>query len=277
MGAGRHRTGRVNGMGEVLTGIEGGVLTLRLRNGSANAMTSTMAAQLSGALSNLPGDVGAVVIAGTVGGAFCAGSDIRELIDLQATEDGPASMLRVESEALRILADLPLPTIAAVDGVAYGGGMELAAACDLVIAGGKARFCLPEIKLGVFPGIGGTVWVARRVGYTRALEMMLTGEEIDADTARDWNFVNRTVPAGTAEDAALALAGRLATGPRAAVGMIKRSLRDAFETDEAAALAAALERAIALGGSSESREGLRAFTARERPDFAAARTRDPND
>jgi enoyl-CoA hydratase/carnithine racemase len=182
-------------------------------------------------------------------------------------------MLRAESDALRLLANLPLPTLAAVDGVAYGGGMELAAACDFVIAGGKARFCLPEIKLGVFPGIGGTVWIPRRLGYARALEMMLMGQDIDAETAHRWNFVNRLVAPGTAETAAVTLARTLADGPREAVGMIKRSLREAVEASEAEALSAALDRAIALGASPESREGLRAFSARVRPDFAAARTR----
>jgi enoyl-CoA hydratase/carnithine racemase len=258
-------------MGEILSTIEDGVLTLRLRNGTANAMTTRMAAQLAGALSSLRGDVGAIVIAGTAGGTFCAGSDIRELTALQGTEEGPAPMLRAESQALRLLAGLPLPTLAAVDGVAYGGGMELAAACDFVIAGGTARFCLPEIKLGVFPGIGGTVWVPRRIGYARALEMMLTGQDVDAETAHRWNFANRVVAPGTAETAAGSLARSLAAGPREAVGMIKRSLRDAIEASEAEALAAALDRAIALGASPESREGLRAFAARVRPDFAAAR------
>ena len=261
-------------MGEIRAAVEDGVLVLRLCNGGANALTPDMAARLTEILADVPSQAGAVLVAGTRGGAFCAGSDIRELARLQDTPDGPASMLRAESAALRTLASLPLPTIAAVDGVAFGGGMELAAACDIVIAGEKARFCLPEIRLGVFPGLGGTVWIPRRIGYSRALEMMLTGQEIDAGTAHRWNFVNRLAASGSsAEDEALGLARALATGPREAVAMIRQSLRDALDLDEAAALDSALDRAIALGRSPESREGLRAFLAREAPDYAAARAR----
>lgn len=260
-------------MGEIRSSIEhDGVLVLRLVNGGANALTSEMAARLIDIVSAIPPEIGAVLVTGTAGGAFCAGSDIRELARLQNTPDGPAAMLRLEGRALRALASLPLPTIAAVDGIAFGGGMELAAACDIVIAGGKARFCLPEIKLGVFPGIGGTVWIPRRMGHARALEMMLTGQEIDAATAHRWNFVNRLATA-SAEDDALDLAHALARGPHDAVAMIKQSLSDALVLPEEEALDAALDRAISLGHSPESREGLRAFLAKEAPDYASVRAK----
>lgn len=258
-------------MGEIARTEQDGVLVLRLVNGKANALTSQMAAQLIAILSDIPPDIGAVLVTGTAGGAFCAGSDIRELARLQAMPDGPASMLRVESRALRALVGLPLPTIAAIDGIAFGGGMELAAACDIVMAGENARFCLPEIKLGVFPGIGGTVWIPRRIGHVRALEMMLTGQEIDAATAHRWNLVNRLIHADSAEADALDLARSLALGPRDAVAMIKQSLRDALLLPEEEALDAALGRAISLGHSPESEEGLRAFLARETPDYASVR------
>lgn len=261
-------------MAEIRATIEqDGVLVLRLVNGSANALTSGMSEQLIAILAGIPAGIGAVLVTGTAGGAFCAGSDIRELVRLQDTPEGPASMLRVESRALRALAGLPIPTIAAIDGIAFGGGMELAAACDIVVAGEKARFCLPEVKLGVFPGIGGTVWIFRRIGYVRALEMMLTGLEIDAATAHSWNFVNRLATSKAAEDEALDLARSFARGPRDAVAMIKQSLRDGLLLAEDEALDAALDRAIALGHSPESREGLRAFLAREAPDFASVRPR----
>jgi 2-(1,2-epoxy-1,2-dihydrophenyl)acetyl-CoA isomerase len=129
------------------------------------------------------------------------------------------------------------------------------------------------VKLGVFPALGGTVWIPRRVGYARALELMMTGAEIDAATARDWSFVNRIVAPGQAAAEAMRLARQMAQGPREAVRLIKQSLRDNFNLDETAALDGALERAIALGRSPEATEGLRAFRAREKPDFAAARAR----
>ena len=260
-------------MGTIVSTIEDGVLLLRLRNGTVNAMSSDMARQLKMTVAELPDGVGAVVVAGTDDGAFCAGSDIRELRKLEQANSGPEPLLRVESEALRALAAVSVLTIAAVDGVAFGGGMELAACCDFVIAGERARFCLPEIMLGVFPGLGGTVWIPRRVGYARALDLMITGNEIDATTAQDWSFVNRIVAAGRAADEAMRFARKVASGPRDAVRMIKLSLRDNFGGNEATALAAALERAIGLGRSPEAREGLRAFAAREKPDFVAARAK----
>lgn len=260
-------------MGAIISSIEDGVLLLQLRNGTANALSMEMAHQLRAALADMPETVGAIVVAGQDDGAFCAGSDIRELLAPHEAGEGSEPLLRAESEALRALAAVPVPTIAAVDGVAFGGGMELAASCDFVVAGERARFCLPEVKLGVFPALGGTVWIPRRVGYARALELMITGAEIDATTAQDWSFVNDVVEAGHAAAEATRLARRIAQGPREAVRLIKRSLRDNFSSGETAALDSALERAIALGRSPEAIEGLRAFGARQKPDFAAARAK----
>ncbi len=256
-------------MGEIQSTIEAGVLFLRLENGRSNAITSPMGQSLADTLSALPEEVGAVVVAGTRGGTFCAGSDIRELVALQQDEGTPQRLLRCEASALQLLADLPVPTIAAVDGIAFGGGMELASACDLVFAGPGARFCLPEIRLGVFPALGGTVWIPRRMGYARALEMMLSGTEIDAETAHRWNFVNRLTE-GSAEDPAAEVARALAGGPREAARIVKQSLKEGC-AGMSAALQSALESAIRLAASPESREGLRAFSERRAPDFAAAR------
>ncbi len=114
--------------------------------------------------------------------------------------------LAFEIETYNKLADFPKPTIAALDGLAYGGGLEMAVCCDLLIAAEDVRLALPEIKLGVFPGSGGTVRVTRRIGEGRAKEMMFLGEPIDARTALAWGLVNRVVPAGQALAGALELA-----------------------------------------------------------------------
>jgi len=249
-------------MGTLTTRIGDNVLLLILNGGPANAMSSEMAQGLRDCLTTLPPDIGALVVSGTDGGAFCAGSDISEL-----ERDGPEALRRLESAAFEALAEAPVPTIAAVDGVAFGGGMELAACCDFIVAGQQARFCLPEIKLGVFPGLGAHVRVTRRIGYTRALEMMLLGTEIDADKAMRWQFANAVVPAGEAAREAITLARRLASGPRQAVRMVRQSMRDAVGKDDAEAIANTLERAIAHGTSADAEEGLRAFKARRKPDF----------
>ena len=253
-------------MAMLATRIGDDVLLLILNGGPANAMSSELAGDLRACLTDIPADIAAIVVSGTDGGAFCAGSDIAEL-----DRDGPEALLNLEGAALDALAEAPVVTIAAVDGVAFGGGMELAACCDFVVAGGKARFGLPEVRLGVFPGLGAPVRVTRRIGYTRALEMMLLGSEIDAETALRWHFANFVVPAGETTREALKLARRLASGPRDAIRMIRQSMREAVGRDDAEAISSTLARAITHGESAEAEEGLRAFMARQKPDFRAAR------
>ncbi|RYY94763.1 MAG: enoyl-CoA hydratase/isomerase family protein, partial [Comamonadaceae bacterium] len=173
------------------------------------------------------------------------------------------------------LAHFPKPTVAAIEGAAVGGGLELAVCCDLLVAARTAKLALPEIRLGVFPGSGGTVRVTRRVGAARARRMMLLGDAIDAATAHAWGLVDELCDEGTAALEAGKLAARLAAGPALAQQGCKAALDAAMDMDEAGALAVATEWAVRLGFSGDLAEGLRAFDAKRKPAFGADRIRIP--
>jgi enoyl-CoA hydratase/carnithine racemase len=165
------------------------------------------------------------------------------------------------------LDDFPKPTVAAINGLAYGGGLEIAVCCDLIVADETARFALPEIKLGLFPSSGGPVRVTRRVGEGRAKELMFLGEPIDASTALAWGLVNRVVTKGAAVEAALALASALAQRPPLALAMCKKAIDLALDASEDLAIAAALPLSERVYTSAESQEGVGAFLTKRKPSF----------
>src|SRR3954469_8784218 len=164
-------------------------------------------------------DVGAVLLTGA-GRAFVAGADISELADQRAIE-GKARAQRGQ-RVFRRFETSPKPTLAAVNGFALGGGCELAMACHIRIASETAKFGQPEVKLGIVPGYGGTQRLPRIVGKGRALQLLLTGETIDAQEAFRIGLVNRVVPSADLIDTAKALAGEmLKQGPLAVAACIE--------------------------------------------------------
>jgi enoyl-CoA hydratase/carnithine racemase len=173
--------------------------------------------------------------------------------------------LAPENEAYSRLDDFPKPTIAALNGLAYGGGLELAVCCDILIAGADVRLALPEVKLGVLPGSGGTVRVPRRIGEGRAKELMFTGDPIDAETAQRWGLVNRVVPAGQALAAALELGRTLAERPNRALQLIKEATDLAQDMPEDEAIRRTLALSEAVFRTEDAQEGVRAFFAKEPP------------
>jgi enoyl-CoA hydratase len=164
-------------------------------------------------------NVRSIILTGDGGKAFCAGSDISELVDM--TEPGAVleKKLIFQNKVFELLRAFPKPTIAALNGVAYGCGLEIAACCDLIVAETQVRLCLPEIKLGVFPSSGGTFRVARKIGDARAKEMIFLGEPINAVQAHAWGLVNRVVETGQALAESREIAQRLASRPRFAMQM----------------------------------------------------------
>lgn len=253
--------------------IFGRVRILRLTGRGANAMTRQMAETLRDLAEDTArrDDIGAVVLTGGQGAAFCAGSDLRELSRLVEEGHGPRPLLNAEAEAFSALSSLPQPLIAAIEGPAVGGGLELMLCADLVVASETARFALPEVHVGVFPCLGGTTRLQSRIGGGRTREMLLLGEEIDARTAHAWGLVNRLTPPHMAYHCARRIADRLARGPGHAHAAIKTSLDEADRLPPQEALSRALAAGIAHAGSTDATEGMRAFTARRRPDFVAAR------
>jgi enoyl-CoA hydratase len=234
-----------------------------------NALNGQTIAELERAFQDLAADadVRGLIITGEGEKAFVAGADIAELARM-----GPIDGIGVSrqgQEAFRLLERMGKPVIAAVNGYALGGGMELALACHLRIASENARFGLPEVKLGIIPGYGGTVRLPRIVGRGRALELILTGDMIPAQRAYEIGLVNRVVPVGEVRAAAEQLLdGILKNGPialRFALEAVDRSLETGI--DEGLGLEAHLFGLLA--STEDMREGMGAFLEKREARFQA--------
>ncbi len=213
------------------------------------------------------------IVTGAGDKSFCAGADLARLIPLiggqrepeDAWDEAVLGDREIAVRASLLGNDIGKPVIAALNGHAMGGGLELAMAADLRIAAGGVRLGLPEVKRALFPGGGGTVKLARLIPSTRALELMLTGDAIEADEAMQLGLLNAVVPRDQLLDAAIDLADRIAANGPLAVRAILQSAR---ETD-GMPLAAALERAMAIGApvfqSEDAAEGAKAFIEKRTP------------
>jgi enoyl-CoA hydratase len=247
----------------------GRVARLELVNPPLNLVTAELLKALADALATLeaaaPGDVRAVVVRGRGDRAFSAGSHVGEFA-AQRGPDGRAR-LQLEQDTWTRLARLPMPTIAAIEGSALGGGLELALCCDLRIASERARLGMPEVRLAVIPGAGGTQRLPRIVGTARARELILAGRVIDAAEAERIGLVNRVVPAGEATSAALELATEIAERGPLAVREAKRLLEDAADSALEAGLAAELEASVRIFATDDMTEGAAAFLAKRPPTY----------
>jgi enoyl-CoA hydratase len=254
----------------VLCTVEDGVALVTLNNPPLNLVTLDLTCDLNALVARLAGDPGVrvMVLTGSGTKAFCAGSDIREFPRMMAAGAVVPQKLALENEAYSRVDDFPKPTIAALNGLAFGGGLELALCGDLIVAERGGVVALPEIKLGVFPGSGGPVRATRRIGEGRAKEMMYFGEPLPVETALAWGLVNRVVGAGEARPTALAMARTLAARPGVALAACKQAVDMAFDLPEEAAIKASLALSGQVFTSADCREGVRAFFAKEPPRFA---------
>lgn len=245
----------------------GPVSHLELVNPPLNLVTHELTVQLAQALRELAAspDVRAVVVSGHGERAFCAGSHIGEFKDLRGRV-GEGKLL-LEKAVYRQLADLPMPTIAAIEGNALGGGLELALCCDLRIASSRAKLGLPEVRLAVLPGSGGTQRLPRVVGPARAKELILTGRIISADEAERIGLVNEVTPAGEALAAANAMADEIAARGPLAVREAKRLIDVATDLDLDAGLAAELDASERIFDSDDMIEGANAFFEKRDPKY----------
>jgi enoyl-CoA hydratase/carnithine racemase len=201
---------------------DGAVATLTMdRPRQRNALSTALMRELIAAFGELADrrDVRAVVLAGN-GPAFCAGHDLAELSELD--ESGYREVFATCAEMMMALHELPQPVIARVHGIATAAGCQLAAACDLVVAGSEAQFATPGVKIGLFCSTP-MVEVARAVGRKRALELLLTGTPITADTAADWGLANHVVATDELDETTAALAERIAAASRVALAMGKQA------------------------------------------------------
>jgi enoyl-CoA hydratase len=240
------------------------------RPAALNALNPEVVAGLSRAIAEAAaaaraGEVRALVLTGAGEKSFVAGADIAAMADM--TVDAAREFSRAGHAVGEALAGLAIPTIAAVNGFALGGGCELALACDFIYAAERAKFGQPEVKLGVIPGFGGTQRLSRRVGLARALELCLTGDTIDAAEAARIGLVNRVLPAAELLPAAIATAKKIAGMGPLAVAEAKRVLYAGADLPLPQANAFEIEAFAGLFATADQKEGMAAFLGKRKAEF----------
>ena len=257
----------VGGLRVKRAGEQGELVVLTLdRPDVRNAIDSALLEQLHAALATIEGDAGVrgVVVTGAGDRAFSAGMDLKERAGFD--DDALRAQRSRVTGLMARMHELPVPAIAAVEGVAMGGGFELALACDLIVASSSATFGLPEVGVGIFPGGGGTQTLTWLVGPARARDVILTGRRLGGTEAESWGIVARVVEPGRALEAAIALAAIVAEqaplgirAARAAIRGTHRSLADGLAAEDA------LYETVLV--SRDRVEGFRAFAEKRRPRF----------
>jgi len=246
--------------------LRGAVALVTINRPPVNALSAAVTRDLDAAIERAedPG-VRAVVLTGSP--HFAAGADIAELKAAMDAggEDALANRL---SEVVRRLEVLPKPVIAAIHGYALGGGLEVALGCDFRFLAEDATVGQPEIKLGIIPGAGGTVRLARLVGPARAKDLVYTGRHVPAAEALEIGLADRVVPGDQLASVAMEYAGMLAEGPTVAIGAARRSINDGFGLPIADALALETAGFDESFGTDDAREGVTAFLEKRKPGFS---------
>jgi enoyl-CoA hydratase/carnithine racemase len=243
------------------------VVTLN-RPESSNALNTQMGLDLvelfEGFSTDLEG-LRAVILTGFGAKAFCAGGDLKQRNGM--TDEAWQAQHLVFERMLRAILGCPIPVIGAVNGAAYGGGCEIAAATDFVYAASHARFALTEVTLGIMPGGGGTQTLPRALGERRAKELILSGLPFSADEAERWGLVNRVLPPDELLPAALAIAARIAANGPISVRQAKQAVHRGLQMSLADGLAFEIEAYNRLVPTADRREGVLAFNERRKPNF----------
>ncbi len=246
--------------------VEDGVATVTLSNPPANVLSTPVMTELEQVIDELQAaaSVKAIVLTGA-GEQFIAGADVREIARITTRQQGE----QITSGGHQILQKVTKgkPVVAAIQGWCLGGGLEVALACHLRVAGERARLGLPEIELGIMPGFGGTQRLARLVGLTKAIELILTGDRITAQEAKAIGLVNRVVPDGEVLKQAQGLAKKIASKGQVAVRAALRAITEGT--------ARPLEEGLRLESSlfgelcetHDKQEGLKAFLEKRQPRF----------
>ncbi len=232
-----------------------------------NAFNTETLLELEKALDQAALDPSLRVLILTGGGekAFVAGADIAEMAEMGATRARVFSS--VGHRVFDKLEKLPIPTIAAVNGFALGGGMEVALACDLLYAADKARFGQPEVNLGVIPGFGATQRLPRKIGAMRALELCFTGDIISAEKAKEIGLALEVFPAAELRERVGEIATKIAAKGPLAIAALKRVVIEASACDPRTANALEQETFGVLFGSEDQKEGMRAFLEKRTATF----------
>lgn len=245
---------------------ENGIATVVIDNPPMNALGGQVRAELLEAFKDLREDneVVAIILTGAGERAFMAGADIKEFND----SGNPHKDQPVEAEnVFDYIESIPKPTIALINGYALGGGLELALTCDIRIAEEHAKVGLPEVKLGLLPGGGGTQRLPRIVGPSKAKELMFTGDHIPAAEALQLNIISKVVPKGEGMEAARQLAEKIASHSLQALGRIKRLVNEGCEMPLDEGLVIERQLFAELFETKDAKEGISAFVEKRKPVF----------
>ncbi len=245
--------------------VEQGIAVIILNRPPMNPLNSLVFRDLACAADECKADNGVkvLIITGSGDKAFAAGADVAEMIQLTPVQ--VYNFCQGSRNAFSKLEELGKPVIAAVNGISFGGGCELALACDFRVAADNAKFAFPEIRLGIIPGGGGTQRLSRLIGVSRAKELMFTGDIIDAAAAEKIGLVNKVVPAASLMDEALKMAKKLAARPRVAVQMAKAAIQFGSNVDIKSGLEAEIQNFVIAFASADGQEGLKAFMEKRKP------------
>ena len=241
------------------------------RPDALNAISTQLGLELMHLLEDIglePGALRCLVLTGAGERAFCAGGDLKERRGM--TDEAWTRQHLIFERMQRALIACPVPVIGVINGVAYGGGCEMACACDFLYAVEHARFALPEAKLGILPGCGGTQLLSRAIGERRAKELILTGRPFSAQEAHDWGLVNRICASASLLDEALAAAAEIAANAPLSVRRGKQAIHVGLQMSLPDGMAFEIEAYNQLVPTRDRREGVLAFNEKRPPRFKGA-------
>ncbi|HET9980088.1 MAG TPA: enoyl-CoA hydratase/isomerase family protein [Ktedonobacterales bacterium] len=259
-------------MGTIQMYRDGAVARIVIDNLPRNYLTTAMFEQLGQRVEEFENDpdLHVAVIHGSGERLYTVGADIHEMEPMTHLEDRHDEAVRWLGQVHAVLDRIEHSSkvfICAMKGISYGGGLEIAGACDIRVASEEARFAMPEVKLGIIPGYGGTQRLRRLIGVGHTLALVLGAQEIDAETAHLWGLVDIVTPRGESETTALELARNIAGYAPVALTAAKRAIREGDDLPLSDGLAEEQERFVGCAASSDFVEGVQAFLQKRVPQF----------
>ncbi|MDE5413878.1 enoyl-CoA hydratase [Alkalihalobacterium chitinilyticum] len=247
---------------------EAGIGIVTIDNPPLNVLSQQVVTELNEVFTAIESDdeVVTVILTGAGNKAFMAGADIKEFPQSIGQPNMKENVMKTH-EVLNHIDFLPKPTIAVLNGLTFGGGAELALTCDLRIAEEHSQLGLPEIKLGIFPGGGGTQRLPRLVGEAKAKELMFIGDPITAEEAEKIGLVNKVVPSGSGMEAAMAVAKKISGYSLQALSRIKKAVDEGTNMEFNAGIEREAELFAEVFQTEDVREGVQAFIEKRRPVF----------
>jgi len=242
-----------------------GIVTMN-RPDVRNAMNTTMMGELRDCFSQFyldPNEAVCLVITGAGEQAFCSGGDLKERRGM--SDDTWRRQHAIIEQMVRAILDCPVPIIAAVNGHAFAGGMEIALACDFVYAAEQARFALTEVTLAIMPGAAGTQNLPRAVGSRRAKEIILTGTPFSAAEGYEWGMINKVVPGAKLMEEVMATARKIAANAPVSIRQAKKAIDRAADMDRASGYAFEIEAYNRTVVTQDRQEGINAFNEKRKP------------